>query len=294
MCELSENVWRVLACPHCQEQLQATSQGAECTVCRRQFPKRRRGLDVRLLEEKTARLELTLFRPVPEVAPEIFAPMGACPQPQVDFTGFAAPRHLDDALLSYFPKASNGKDLALDLGCGDESARSACELAGFEYIGLDYYSADATLLGDVHALPFQNESVGFVIRYPAIMLQEAERVLKAGGKLIGSVSFLEPFHDKSFYHHTHLGVFSALDSAGFEVERIAPGADWDGLKAQAQMILFPRMPRALAGWLVWPLRMFHRLWWRAFTSSKPEADNYGRRLRATAGGFIFVARKRFL
>ena len=300
MRQLSENIRQALACPHCLARLQANEKGAECAACGRQFAAHGPGLDVRLQAEKTARLELTLFRPVPEVAPEIIAPLAPCKQPEVDFTNFDAPRHLDANILSYFPKSMSANSLALDLGCGDESARAACEFAGFEYVGLDYYSPDATLLGDVHALPLRDESVGFVIslavlehiRYPAMMLQEAHRVLQTGGKLIGSVSFLEPFHDKSFYHHTHLGVFSALDAAGFEVERVAPGLDWDGLKAQAHMILFPRMPRKIAGWLVWPLRMFHRLWWRVVTSSKPQADNYGRRLRATAGGFVFVARKK--
>ncbi len=147
-------------------------------------------------------------------------------------------------------------------------------------------------------LPFRSTSVEFVVslavlehlRYPSVVAREVMRILKPGGHYIGTVSFLEPFHGDSYYHHTHLGTFNTLHSAGFEVIRVAPTPHWSGLRAQATMSLFPRLPGPLAAALVWPVEVLHRLWWRAGRLFSPAASESLRRL-ANAGSFEFVARK---
>jgi hypothetical protein len=70
-------------------------------------------------------------------------------------------------------------------------------------------------------------------------------VLKPGGVCIGSVAFLETWHDKRFYHHSHLGG-DTIQSAGFVIDRVAPNAAWSSLPAQATTGLFPRVPRSRA------------------------------------------------
>lgn len=121
------------------------------------------------------------------------------------------PSTLSKELISYFPKG-NG-DYALDLGCGKAVHREICEHAGFKYIGLDYDTPEASIIGDAHSLPFKDNSIDFIIsfavfehlQYPFVAAYEAFRVLKDNGSFIGTIAFLEPFHANSYYHHTHLG-----------------------------------------------------------------------------------------
>jgi SAM-dependent methyltransferase len=164
-------------------------------------------------------------------------------------------------------------------------------------VGLDYVTADAPIRGDGHALPFPDCTFEFVfsiavlehIRYPFVLAREVMRVLKPGGLYIGTVSFLEPFHGDSYYHHTHLGTFNTLSTAGFHIQHVAPSAEWSGLKAQATMGgLFPRAPETLGRALVWPLESLHKLWWaagRLFSNNASE----GSRLLANTGAFEFIA-----
>jgi hypothetical protein len=104
------------------------------------------------------------------------------------------------------------------------------------------------------------------------------------------VAFLEPSHGTSFYHHTHLGTFNSLNSAGFRIEKLAPSERWGVLKALANMGLFYRMPDALSEAIVLPLQWLHELWWRAgaWATHKPLRDV---RLRNFTGSFTFIASK---
>jgi SAM-dependent methyltransferase len=214
----------------------------------------------------------------------------------VDYSSLVVPHHLTAEILSHFPKATNRGCLALDIGCGPAIHRGVCEQAGFEYVGLDYESLQATLLGDAHALPFRADSFEFVlsiamlhlVQFPWLVAREACRVLTPGGRFIGTVAFLEPFHATGYYHHTHLGILSSLLGAGLRVDLLGPIPHWTVLRAQAEMSLFPGMPRRLARTIVWPLEMLHRAWWARVARFDP--DPY-RRVRNTAGSFAFVATK---
>ena len=120
--------------------------------------------------------------------------------------------------------------------------------------------------------------------------REVYKVLKPGGKLIGTVAFLEPFHGNSYYHHTHLGTLNSLAFGGFKVEKLASSKQWSVLGAQARMGLFPAMPTAVANALIFPLYFLHRLWWRIAGIVDSRATEE-RRILKTSGAFAFIATK---
>jgi SAM-dependent methyltransferase len=300
--QLSQNVWGTLACSHCGHELTRTESSPRCAACQVTYQYTESGsLDMRLIRQKQYSLEFDLNTPLVPDSGFCFGPLSATPQPEVDFSSIAAPFHLRDRMLSYFPRARSQDSLALDLGCGAGLHEDVCKQAGFEWVGLDYQSPRAPILGDAHALPFRDESFDFVlslavlehIRFPFVAMREAFRVLRPGGRFIGSVAFLEPFHGDSFYHHTHLGTYNSLQCGGFKVDKIAPIEEWHGLRAQAEMALFPRMPHVLSRSIIFPVQALHRLWWKAAELLAGDKSNITeeRRMRETVGSFFFVATK---
>jgi SAM-dependent methyltransferase len=275
------------------------SAGADCGACGVRYPSAATGaLDLRLRKPKVIRHEHVLGEPLPALPSTEYRELPEKHEPEVDFGELSVPHHLTRALMSHFPRAPRTGDLALDLGCGGAVHRPVCEAAGFEYVGLDYESDSAQVLGDAHALPFADQSFGFVlsiavlehIRFPFVAMREAFRVLRPGALFIGTVAFLEPFHGNSYFHHSHLGVLTSLLEGGFEIDCIAPHADWNALTAQANMGLFPKMPGVLQRLLIWPLQVLHRLWWAAGRRITPEATE-AVRIRNLTGAFSFVARR---
>lgn len=294
---IGERLWTILICAACGGRLTSTSTGAVCTRCQVTYAYNAGGaLDLRLPQPKRTVLEFDLGSELVTEAVS-FAPLAMNRSPAVDFSRVRVPPRLSRELLSYFPRAEPG-GLMLDLGCGGSIHREACERAGFEWVGIDYDSPDAPLLADAHSLPFAGGSFDFIlsiavlehIRYPFVMMREAHRVLKPGGRFLGTVAFLEPFHGNSYYHHTHLGTLNMLRYGGFHVERVAPSVHWSGLTAQASMALFPLMPRTLAQFIVRPVEWLHKSWWwtGALVTRRPKELT---RLRSTTGAFAFVATK---
>ena len=296
--------WGVLACPCCRVRLSRTGETASCPRCGARYEGGRgRPLDLRPPRDLVARAEFRVPPPSDgsvDRADAAVRRLSKCQRPDVDFANVPVPFHLDDILLSYFPQASGPDSLVLDLGCGTARHREVCEHAGFHYVGLDYDSPDATVLGDAHALPFDDGSFEFVlcvsvlehVRFPFLAIAEAHRVLKPGGRLIGDVAFLESYHSHSFYHHSHLGIWNLLDYAGFEIDVIAPNPTWPALVAIACDGLFPKMPRPLARALVSPVESLHRAWWWAGAHLRDRTRvNEGIRVRNLSGSFSFIAHR---
>jgi hypothetical protein len=98
-------------------------------------------------------------------------------------------------------------------------------------------------LSDSHFLPFVDGVFNMVysaavtehLACPFLAAQEVKRVLKPGGYYLGNVSFLEPWHDDSFFHMSPLGVYELLTQADFEIEHIWPGQGYHGFGAIMKM-----------------------------------------------------------
>jgi len=296
---ISSNIWDILTCSYCGNQLKQIDNGAECTNCDLIYQYTPSGsLDLRLKKRKKYRLEFELGTPLLSDDGFNFEPLMRNVNPAVDFSNMSSPWHLTQEILSYFPEAESPDSLMLDLGCGEVIHKSVCEHAGFEWIGLDYNAPKAPILGDAHSLPFKSDSFDFIlsiavlehIRFPFVMMREAYRVLKPHGRFIGTVAFLEPFHGDSFYHHTHLGTFNSLQYGGFTIEKLAPSEEWSVLLAQASMGLFPKMPPFMSRSIVYPVQLLHKLWWQAGSLITPKSNKYTR-IRNTTGAFTFIATK---
>jgi SAM-dependent methyltransferase len=303
---IKPSIWKLLACPACGGELAQRSNGAACGRCGAEYTGNEHQLDVRLHSPRTSAMDFDLYTPLLPADGFDFGPLRANSNPQIaEYAQIPIPRllrsgnRLNSELLSYFPRSSAGGSM-LDLGCGDKDFQDVCRHTNLDYVGLDYSGARPDLLGDAHALPFKDESFDFVVsfavlehlRYPFVAMREAFRVLKPGCVFIGSVAFLEPFHMDSYAHLTHLGTYNVLNHAGFDVQVVAPNQEWSALHALGNMILFPRLPKALCDLLVAPMYWLHRLWWKLghVVDPKPRTSE-AYRLPATTGGFRFVARK---
>ncbi len=295
----SNNLLKILACPHCQGALSDKDGKLECAECHFVYPVSSSGaLDLRLKGPRHYPLEFDVGTPLPPETRYDIRRLTVNDKPEIDTANCPVPDHLDPELISHFPKARGKDNLVLDLGCGLSINKEICEHFGYEYVGVDYDSPGAPILGDAHSLPFLDNSFDFVlsisvlehIRFPFIMIREVNRVLKPGGRFIGTVAFLEPFHD-SFYHHSHMGLINLLHYGGFKIIQIAPSRGWSGLVALAKMALFPKMAKPLVKLLVMPLQALHLLWWRLFFSRYNSRATEIYRLKNTTGVFAFIAEK---
>jgi len=232
---ISSVVWSRLRCLECGQALARTDGGAECLTCGARYPHTEHGsLDLRLRTPRVHPVDFTIGTPAPTEHSFESVPLDDNPAPEVDFSGLEVPRHLTRALLSHFPRARTRGSLMLDLGCGEAVHQEVCAHAGFEWVGVDYQARKAPILADAQCIPFEDETFEFVlcvtvlqyVQFPFVAMHEMFRVLKPKGILIGTTAFLEPSHGTSFYHASHVGIYSLLQQAGFNVQRIAPFADW--------------------------------------------------------------------
>jgi SAM-dependent methyltransferase len=305
---ISEKIWHTLRCPLCLGVLQEHGVFAECQQCGEKYQIAPDGqLDLRLKKNKGYLLEMGINSFLDSTYDLNIdndywkIPFTTNNLPEVDFGGMKIPIRLNRFQLSHFPKATQKGCLVLDLGCGEGVHREVCEHAGFEYVGVDIRHEKAHILGDAHALPFADDSFDFILsiatlehlRNPFIAIREAHRVLKPGARLLGSVAFLEPFHDLSYFHHSHHAINYLLQDANFCIKAIGPEADWPVLKALTEMILFPKLPKSAANAIVAPIHLLHRLWWKIGAKlRKSETAQERYRLLATTGSLTFVVEKK--
>lgn len=304
---LTPLVRAALACPSCRTSLQIQETGASCTGCARQYPGKGGQLDLRPTDASSMRISVSydLSRPLPALASQPFAILRADPDSQQDPADVPTDARLSygnrltPEIFSYFPVAGPDGGVVVDLGSGEGVMDGPARRTRLDYVSLDLDDDASDILGDAHRLPFADSSVDLVLafavlehlRYPQVALLEVARVLRPGGRFIGSVAFMEPFHLDSFYHHSCLATWDVLDGAGLHVRIVAPSVEWAGVRPIAEMSMFPGLPRIVGRILAWPLDVIHRAWWRVRRPQRPAGRGELARLLEVTGGFRFVADK---
>lgn len=151
----------------------------------------------------------------------------------------------DDILKETFDKYITLKqvDKLCDLGCG--SGRKADFLNSFckEYIGVDIDSSKESisrkrndfkfLSFDGSKLPFSDNEIDIIymnqvlehVRDPFSLLKDINRALKEKCFIVGSVSYLEPFHSESIFNWTPFGLVTIFKKFNFETLILRPNID---------------------------------------------------------------------
>ena len=124
------------------------------------------------------------------------------------------------------------ESIFLDVGAGTGLFREV--FSKFRYIGLDLYPYDVvTLVADIRTeLPLADNTCDIVMLSnviehtptPQILLNECYRVLKPGGRLIGSVPFLAHVHQEpyDFMRYTHHMLERMMKESGFGDTSVIP------------------------------------------------------------------------
>jgi SAM-dependent methyltransferase len=301
---LPADVQRIVVCPDCGSAIELSDAAAHCGQCAASYPITASGqVDLRLRRPKQVPVQLTIGSPN-EAWHTLVEPIKPNPNPQIDYQAIPIPRLLSHGnrmtreLLSYFPKSRNG-GMMLDFGCGNGEFREICSQTNMQYVGIDW-SGPAPILADGHALPFRDESFDFILsfavlehlRHPIVALREMYRVLKAGSRLIGTSGFIEPFHLDSYQHLSPLALDCLLKTAGFKIEHLEANTTWTGLRALGWMSLFPHSPRWFGNFIVLPLELMHRAWWKiGHLIDRRIASSDAAREVNNAGGFRWVCCK---
>lgn len=241
-----EEIVYLVACPSCGKPMQSLS---HCLHCDQKYSE----IDgtPSLIPTNVERAVTYKFEQKRSVRTEQFQSCFRYPT-QCGAAGKGHPYHLDLAHLNVLDHMNDGSRV-LEIGCGGGQMRTYLNAKGHKYVGIDIsktrVSADLQchggpdFLADAHFLPFNESSFDVVyssaltehIASPYLVAQEVARVLKPGGYYLGNVSFLEPWHDDSFFHMSPLGVHELLIQAGLDPINIWPGKGYSGFRAIMSM-----------------------------------------------------------
>jgi SAM-dependent methyltransferase/uncharacterized protein YbaR (Trm112 family) len=237
---------KILACPRCRQPLASF---ARCDACGESFD------DVDgtpVLIAEGARRDVSFrFEQSRSTAGLRFKHSFKYP-PRCGAASGGNPYHLDLGHLDVLESLAPGSSV-LEIGCGGGQMRTFLGGKSLQYVGTDISKTRVhdhlrahggpDVLCDAHFLPFADAAFDCVysaavtehLACPQLVAQEVARVLKPGGFYLGNVSFLEPWHDASFYHMTPLGVHELLTQADFDVRHIWPSRGYSGFRSILRM-----------------------------------------------------------
>jgi SAM-dependent methyltransferase len=152
----------------------------------------------------------------------------------------SATYYLDEAMV-----APDAPDLVVDLGCGPGTSAKLFRRHNpkVRWVGIDIEDSpeskkrvpgeDVVVIYDGVNLPFATDSVPLIyskqvfehVRQPRELLLDIGRVLRPGGRFIGSTSQLEPYHSFSLWNYTPYGFRLLVEEAGLSLEEVRPSID---------------------------------------------------------------------
>ena len=299
---LSPEVFSIFCCPYCQGDLKQATGTWECSRCAVIFPTRSGVPDFRLTKsvQRSLTFEVGGDRPDPSSFHYTY-PMSKATDAWIAEEHWKRLLRPQATLLSYIPPPKGPRTFALDLGCGSAKDRAFIESLGFIYVGCDPYDTRAPILADGHALPFKCDSFTVVFgltvmehfQNPFVCTAEVRRVLEVGGRFIGTVEQLVPFHMDSFYNMTKFGTYNVLAQSGLQPIAISPSSGWTGIVAHYSGSYWRGMPSWVRQGVAHSQDGVSILLWKLWSllRHRPISNLESEWMLKFAGGFKFVAER---
>ena len=272
--KLPDWVYGILACPWCKKELTSNScKRLACEECQIEFPDGPSGQpDLRLsgplqtslpsvYDPAVTEIPEKLWQIPPEIEAKIKEAENTVGRPEVD-------------LIAWLIDSVRPGSVVLDLGAMSNRDRKLIESRGAKYLAIEIDAEDAMILGDAHAIPLLDNSVDVLVcmsvfehlKNPFLAAREISRVLKPKARFIGMVGFLEPVHGLphgSFFHHSYLGIYTVLQTSGFQVNYMAVSSKWQAIRPISRSMLIG-LPRGITYTIIWPLKVVQNILWLAY------------------------------
>ncbi|MFN2385466.1 MAG: methyltransferase domain-containing protein [Thermoanaerobaculia bacterium] len=300
---LLDSIESLLCCPYCHGRLNRSAASLSCPQCKEDFPLRNGRLDFLLRRDVVRHLDFRVGndRPRPDGFPFTY-PMSPPREDWIPSEKWTQLRRPQVTLLKYVPRPTRRPSFALDLGCGSAKDRAFIESLGYVYVGCDPFNERAPMMADAHALPFRDGSFGVVFaltvmehfQNPFVATAEIRRILEPGGRFIGTVEQLVPFHMDSYYNMTQYGIYNVLAQTGLDPLCISPATGWTGVVAHYSGSYWRGVPKKVRLAIARSQDRFSRSLWtlRARIKREPTDDLVKDWMLKFAGGFKFVAERR--